>query len=156
MGIGAFSQSVISRSWPISGFESVSIELPFAEDFQLSNHTENTRRNVLYVFWGIPRQMRIRSSVTADILQLTEFRNPFLNRPNDKLATHKVIATQMTLKIPHSLAVFLEMEEGKIQIKGQYQRLDVLVRSEVCLLDLTATPGQLKPFLQESKLPTEK
>ena len=144
MGIGAFSQSVISRSWPISGFESVSIELPFAEDFQLSNHTENTVVMSYMSSGEYQDQMRIRSSVTADILQLTEFRNPFLNRPNDKLATHKVIATQMTLKIPHSLAVFLEMEEGKIQIQGQYQQLDVLVRSGVCLLDLTATPGQLK------------
>ena len=44
------------------------------------------------------------------------------------------------------------MEEGKIQIQGQYQRLDVLVRSGVCLLDLTATPGQLKTLSSGVKI----
>ena len=73
MGIGAFSQSVISRSWPVSGFESVSIELPFAEDFQLSNHTENTVVMSYTSSGEYQDQMRIRSSVTSEAFNSQNF-----------------------------------------------------------------------------------
>lgn len=139
-----YPQSIWTKSWSLESLDHVVLALPYASTVSLSNHPDNTLVISYQTEGELQDQMGLRSQLDNQQLVLTEFRNPLLSNPGDKLSAHKVIASSIQIQAPSSLAIELNIKQGQLKVQGQYETLNIQMQTGNCYLDLQKTKGRLK------------
>lgn len=138
------SQSVWTKSWDMESLDHVALVLPYASAISLSNRLDNTLVISYQTDGELQDQMGLRSQSENRELLLTEFRNPLLSNPADKLSAHKVIASSIQIQAPSFLTIELNIKQGQLKVQGHYETLNIQIQTGSCHLDLQKTKGHLK------------
>lgn len=138
------SQSVWTKSWDMESLDHVALVLPYASAISLSNRLDNTLVISYQTDGELQDQMGLRSQSENRELLLTEFLNPLLSNPADKLSAHKVIASSIQIQAPPFLTIELNIKQGQLKVQGHYETLNIQIQTGSCHLDLQKTKGHLK------------
>lgn len=128
----------------MESLDHVALVLPYASAISLSNRLDNTLVISYQTDGELQDQMGLRSQSENRELLLTEFLNPLLSNPADKLSAHKVIASSIQIQAPSFLTIELNIKQGQLKVQGHYETLNIQIQTGSCHLDLQKTKGHLK------------
>ena len=138
------AQSVSTKYWETEGIDRIEITAPFSSKVQLDSHSEKTIQVTYRSEGEYQTQMGMLGQRNGNVLVFNEYRNPIFITSQDKLAAHKVIASQFHLTVPEQLYVSLYMKQGQLAVEGQFEKLQLKLLSGRCQLNLQHTAGRLE------------
>ena len=138
------AQSVRTKNWETDGIDRIEITAPFSSKVQIDSHSEKTIQLTYRSEGEYQAQMGLFDQQNGNVLVFSEYRNPIFVTSQDKLAAHKVIASQFQLTVPEQIPVSLHMKQGQLAVEGQFEALQLTLLSGSCRLSLQHTVGRLQ------------
>lgn len=144
MGVTALPQSSQIQHWDTRNLASLELIIPFCGTLNLSSHDQEKIHLSYRAEGEYQEHMGIHTTHEAQHMELREFRNPLLLSESDKLAAHKIIASELELTVPTRFIVSLQMKNGRMHIQGRFKRLRVQLEEGSGKLQLEQTPGEMQ------------
>lgn len=129
-----YGQNQHKLLWEATGFDLISLELPFANTIVVSTSQDNTIALDYQTEGEYKNHLVMRSFQMGKSLQLVEQKGPSFNAFHDKLSAHKVWASTLKLFLPEYFKLQLEAQNARLEIKGNFSNLSLkLHEGEVVL-----------------------
>ena len=125
LGFSAFGQVQWNKTLKDLDLRGITIDMRFIQGLNLTTHRSadvllNTQSEGEY-------QLQYVVVTQHENRWLTVYpqRVPAFNNLNDKLSAHKVIAMNLEMRVPESIVVEIEANQGKLEVSGLYRELNV-------------------------------
>ncbi len=123
LGFSAFGQVQWNKTLKDLDLRGITIDMRFIQGLTLSTHRSedvllNTQSEGEYQL-----QYVVVTQHENHWLTVYPQRAPSFNSYNDKLSAHKVIAMNLEIRVPESIKVEIEANQGKLNVSGLYREL---------------------------------
>ncbi len=133
--LNATSQKLIHREWARADIGKVRIEDDGLYRITIKSGNFKAIEAFLHVSGEYESSIVLEARLNKGELLITSDYSPFIERPNDKLAAHKVMALEMEINIPAELEVEVQSALASVFVSGSFPRLFISLENG----NLTAT-----------------
>jgi hypothetical protein len=137
------AQKRVQKQWNTAAIDTLWIDSDVVFKVQISSATEETIDLITSIEGEYYESVVVHSRILGRTLKVDTGFSPFFSPKNDKLAAHKVLSIEMTLRIPSNLAVVVRSKTASVYVEGNLSFLETILGEGQCDLSQFIGNAQL-------------
>lgn len=139
-----FGQTQQQKTWDATAIESVSLDLNWSNSIKVSSHKDTTIL-VDYQKEGEYQNLFIlQKKIEGKGFYLEEAKRLDLQKPDDKLSAHKVVANSIEVIIPEGLMLTILSKETQLYCSGIFKNIDVRIEHGTATFNIENPKGMIR------------
>lgn len=138
------AQKTVQKQWNTAAIDTLWIDSDVVYKVQISSATEETIDLITSIEGEYYESVVVHSRILGRTLKVDTGFSPFFSPKNDKLAAHKVLSIEMTLRVPSNLAVVVRSKTASVYVEGNLSFLETILGEGQCDLSQFIGNAQLK------------
>ncbi len=130
----AMAQKIMKKEYTSTGITLVSIPDDAIYKITILPSLESKIEVDVYIYGDFAEAVVLEEHLLEGTLSLHTGFAPFFKTIDDKLAAHKVIAIELTLKVPQDLSLEVQSKLASVYVEGSYKNLAVSLADGGCYL----------------------
>lgn len=120
-----FGQTQQHKRWDASEIQSIALNFPWSSSIKIDTHKAATIK-VEYLKEGEYQSLSLlQKSIEGSSFYLEEIQHPDLNKPEDKLSAHKVVANSIEVTIPENLILSILAKDTQLHCSGIFKNINI-------------------------------
>ncbi|MBK5214716.1 MAG: hypothetical protein JJE55_13755 [Flavobacteriaceae bacterium] len=128
------AQKTIQKEFSSKDIHLLSIEDDAIFKIEIHSSEETGIKITLHVSGEHSENVIIEEKISEGKLSLNTGFTPFFTLENDKLAAHKVMAVEMQITLPKSMAIEIKSKLASVYINGAFENLNISLENGSCVL----------------------
>lgn len=151
----AMAQKTIQKKFSSEGIYTLTIEDDAIFKIEINSseampadRQEKSIKMSLHISGEHAESIIVEEKITDGTLSLKTGFAPFFTLENDKLAAHKVMALEMQITLPETMAVEIRSKLASVNTNGTFKNLNISLGNGACILTDFSGNAQLKTIVE--------